>query len=203
MRKLVLLVCLVAFCFSDNFEEGVKEYIRSGLDGSIEFFKKSCDIDNNAAGCFLAGFGMENSGDIKGLAMPLYQKACNMGDMNGCDAVGQIYAGIKTGEDADMQKAMPYLQKACDANLASSCIALGEYYSDGLGNDILKAKGYFKNGCDSKDGLSCFYYANLYDTKKLSGLSQDEIMEYYGLGCDYGDDMSCQKFRIKYKVLKK
>ena len=99
MKKIILTAILVAAAFGGDFEDAAKAHIKAyDTQRSMDLFEKSCSSEKNGAGCYLAAFLGEQNGKFSDedggkKAFALYEKACKLGDMDGCSAVAGAYDG--------------------------------------------------------------------------------------------------------------
>ena len=201
MKKIILLAALCVFGFGGKFEEASKLLMVSGLySDASKLFEESCVKDKNAAGCYMAAYSIDVSGDEDAnlsKANELYKLACEAGDASGCGIVATMYAGQRDGEKVDSDKEIFFHGRACDGGVASSCLALGQKFDNGEGvaKDYAKAASYYKKACERRDATACFNLGDMSETGE--GIAKDlkAASEYYGLSCDYGDDSGCAKFR--------
>jgi serine/threonine protein kinase len=78
-------------------------------------------------------------------ARPLFETACNGGEMRACSYLGYLCAKGLGGEH-DLQKARVVYQKACDQGILSSCASLGTLYQDAGNNE--EAIKNFQKACN-------------------------------------------------------
>ena len=200
MKKTILLLLFIVFSFGGNFEEAAKIYI-SGLntDDAAVLFKKSCEEDRKASGCYMTAYILDINGDDENLskANALYKLACDMGDSDSCDIVAKIYSGERAGEGKDMALTTKYSIKACDGGVSDSCLRLGQKFDsgDGVTKDYAKAVNYYKKACDKKSATACYNLGNMSELGEGLAMDIRVAIEYYGLACDYGDNSGCAKYR--------
>lgn len=85
-------------------------------------------------------------------ARPLFDQACNGGDMRACNYLGYMCARGLGGAQS-LQTARDVYEKACDQGTLSSCASLGSLYQDSGNND--EARNYFKKACDGGLNEGC------------------------------------------------
>jgi tetratricopeptide (TPR) repeat protein len=121
------------------------------------------DLRDHATERFNNGLAFDNQKRYEE-ARPLYQKACDGGEMAGCNALGVLYEDGK-GVAQDFAESLTLYQKACDGGEMSGCANLSGLYYSGEGvakNDALSrtfaqkaCDGGFLDGCL---GLGILYY---------------------------------------------
>jgi ribosomal protein L32 len=85
-------------------------------------------------------------------ARPLFEQACNGGEMRACNDLGYLYArGL--GGPQDAKKARDAYQRACDQGILSSCASLGSLYQDAGDGD--NARKYFQKACNGGVAEGC------------------------------------------------
>ena len=83
---------------------------------------------------------------------PLFDQACNGGEMKACGYLGYLYAqGL--GGPRDTVKARAVYQNACDQGTLSSCASLGSLYQDAGDSD--NARKYFEKACNGGIAEGC------------------------------------------------
>jgi len=85
-------------------------------------------------------------------ARPLFETACNGGEMRACSYLGYLCAKGLGGE-RDLQKARVVYAEACDQGTLSSCASLGTLYQD-AGNSEGAIK-YFQKACNGGVDEAC------------------------------------------------
>nr|WP_315058716.1 tetratricopeptide repeat protein [uncultured Campylobacter sp.] len=212
MRKIILAAILAAAAFGGNFEQATKIYLKkSDFENGARLFEKSCNDDKNAAGCYMAAFLGEQNGKFSDedggkKAFALYEKACGLGDMDGCTAVAGAYDGnaLWGVVESDYEKAAGLYEKACEGGVGEACVRAAAHGNGEYGGtkDPQKACKYYRLACDYEDAQGCYALARGYE-KADQGVKDDKkAMDLYGLSCDYGYDMGCAKFRELVKKSK-
>jgi transcription elongation factor Elf1 len=85
-------------------------------------------------------------------ARPLFDQACNGGELKSCNYLGYLYAkGL--GGAQDTKKAREVYQIACDQGTLSSCASLGSLYQDTENSD--SARKYFQKACNGGVTEAC------------------------------------------------
>ena len=77
-------------------------------------------------------------------ARPLFDQACNDGEMGACNSLAYLFArGLGGAHDTKMARGL--YQKACDQGTLSSCASLGSLYQDA--GDVETARKNFEKAC--------------------------------------------------------
>ncbi|MDO5046278.1 tetratricopeptide repeat protein [Campylobacter sp.] len=213
IKKLILVAAFVSSVFGANlFEQGVKRYMKDSYDSpaSMELFKRSCEEQKNGAACYVFALQLDRGGvlDDNSTAYKsgdLYKKSCDMGDMDGCKVVGDMYYDGSNDMSQDYKKAMEFYSMACKADVSDACLKVGNLYDSGLGvdSDFKMAAKYYKIACEGKNSDGCYNLADMYEVGDGVEKNLKDAMEFYGLACDYGSTDACSKFRKISKQLDK
>ncbi|WP_169943142.1 tetratricopeptide repeat protein [Campylobacter sp. RM15925] len=213
VKKLILVTALISGVFGANlFEQATKRYVKDSYDStaSMELYKRSCEDEKNAAACYIFALQLERGGVLDDnstayKSSDLYKKSCNMGDMDGCKMVGDMYYDGLNDMKQDYAKAMEFYSKACKAEVSDACLKVGTLYDSGLGveSDFKTAAKYYKMACDGKNSDGCYNLADMYEVGEGVEKNAKEAMEFYGLACDYGASDACSKFRKLSKTVDK
>jgi hypothetical protein len=120
-------------------------------------------------------------------ARPLLERACDMGNAEACNDLGEIYdSGY--GIVQDHTKAAALFLKACNAGNVDSCLSLGVCYGNGSGveQDYSRAKEFFSLSCGKGNSLGCAYLGDIY--KYGRGVAQDyqRAVTLYAKSCESG-----------------
>ncbi len=77
-----------------------------------------------------------------------FEKACDLKDGRGCDALGRLYY-YGRGVEKNLIKAAYFYSKACELKEGDGCGALGALYynGDGVKQDSKKAVALFEKAC--------------------------------------------------------
>jgi hypothetical protein len=125
-------------------------------------------------------------------ARPLFQKACDGGEMMGCTGLGSLYAhgqGVKQSNT----EARALYQRACDGGEMLGCANLGSLYESGHGmkQDYVQERVLFQKACDGGEMMGCTGIGFLYE--KGQGVKQDfaQARALYQRACDGGEMMGC------------
>src|SRR5262249_39381886 len=84
-----------------------------------------------------------------------FARACELGDMKGCAARGNLYVDYPGRED--YAKAAALFDKACTGHQADSCSVLATLYREGRGvtADPAKALALYESSCLGGSGRGC------------------------------------------------
>lgn len=159
----------------------------------------------NAGSCTNAGalamkhFGNGWSWDkASGEALPLFKKACEAGDQNGC--TGIIKATIVDEDSASAPAQISELvtigKKACDAGVAAACQEVGtlthpELHPGKKWADADTSAKYFERGCRLGDALACGAAGKVILAKDVT-----RGVALYQRGCDGGDADVCNALAL-------
>ena len=96
-------------------------------------------------------------------AMPLFERACNSGSMEGCKNLGLLYkAGL--GVPRDYAHTRGLLRKACEGGNNEACANLGEMFAAANegGQDFGVAKTLYERSCENGSMQGCSGLGDLY-----------------------------------------
>jgi uncharacterized protein len=93
-------------------------------------------------------------------AMPLFEKACELGDENACNTLGLFH-----WERGDYGKALSLYKRACDAGESSACGNLGTMFKNGKGvpRSETRAAMFYRQACDAGNPPACGMLAALHE----------------------------------------
>jgi len=124
------------------------------FDKSYALVTQSCGL-GFATGCVLFGDFLTRKGMPK-KSLKAYNKACKLGDPNGCFSAGQKY---RSGDGAprDLTRATQRYRRGCDGGAQAACVALAAHYAGGLGikADQGQSLALNKRACDGNDAAAC------------------------------------------------
>ena len=131
-------------------------------------------------------------------ARPLFDEACNGGNVNACASLGYMYDSGQ-GIPQDYHRASLAYQKACDGGVASSCASLGILYEYGHGvtQDYKQAGEYYGKGCDGGYASGCSFLGDLYRRGRGVPKDPDRGRQLMQKGCDLGDQWGCDELKKK------
>lgn len=171
---------------------------------------KAIDLLEDACGkklgmaCTQLGFvHLRGRGGIEadaGQAITFYDRACTLGDLDGCIGAAEMHAsGVVSGK-VEHEKAVPLLDRACKAGSGRACHLLAGKYDFALGVAEDKAKaaalytkafGMLEAECGKGVGASCDLVGVMY--RDGSGVAYDiaKAVAAFGKGCDGGAGDAC------------
>jgi TPR repeat protein len=133
-------------------------------------------------------------------AKPLFEKACDGGDLPGCVQLGELYES-GYGVTQDHSQARMFFQKACDGKEMLGCTRLGFLYQFGLGvdKDPSQARMLVQKACDAGEMEGCTSLGVQYEYG--FGVSQDfaHARVLYQQACDRGQMKGCTGVGILYQ----
>ncbi|PAF48116.1 hypothetical protein BKH46_02050 [Helicobacter sp. 12S02634-8] len=144
-------------CYSIGVMYKNAEGVDQDLDHAASMFSQACSL-NNVYGCNdgCAYYKDDAQGDR---ALPLCQKACELGNGAGCFNASDLYFN----KYQDIQNTIAYAKRACDLGVAQSCSNVGFLYAEGkqTHQDINAALTYFDKGCKLGAQDACSNYQNI------------------------------------------
>jgi uncharacterized protein len=176
----------------------------NGQTGVIEMpefvglLQKACDGDD-AKSCNSLGLVKEDEGDYA-LVRDLYEKACALGDLDGCTNRGLMF---ETGaaENQDYGKAQTIYEDVCRRHGASGCRNLGRLYMEGSGvpQDGATAAKYLEKACALDPAYGCILLASLY--YEGNGVAKDDVRarRYNEKACDGEIARGCSNVAYYYQ----
>lgn len=89
-------------------------------------------------------------------AIELYEKACGLGDVDGCVGAGELLAVPDAPPDAK-NRALVAFVKACVGHSGYGCLRVGMAFHDGVGTqpDLEKARTHFARACEFSEQDGC------------------------------------------------
>lgn len=131
------------------------------------------------------------------------EKACKFGNLSACQSILQTQSGVFIDYD-NYQRIKKIREYACAAKGAKECMDLSKQYKRGEGVRFSEEKSdeyrklailHYKERCASKDGKSCFELANFHLLYKDVFENLEEMVEHYGLACDFGYQPGCEQYK--------
>ena len=103
-----------------------------------------------------SGKGVEQD-DAK--ASKFYEKACNAGELSGCDSLASLHQN--SGEHT---KAAAIFERACEKRFGLSCYNLAQIYEAGICivADEIKALELYVKACKRGYAAVCYYLGGMY-----------------------------------------
>lgn len=95
-------------------------------------------------------------------------------------------SGVEAYNNGNITVAVKLAKAACDNYSLDDCNLLGKLYSEGkyLDKSDIKAASYFNKGCMGKNGYSCLYLGDMYNTGSGVRQSDKKRDEYYMTAVD-------------------
>ena len=157
-----VLITLTAYSFA----------VKPSLE-SLESLEKDCK-NGITSKCVKAAQGILRTqrgeyGD--NTAFEYFDRACEGGDMKGCDFLGRMYYSenhIVTSE----KKSKASFKKACEGNYAIGCYHLGNFYNNGEEKDYNKSLSNLSKACKMDVFPACTRLGDMYFLGK--GVPKDE-----------------------------
>lgn len=131
---------------------------QGGPELELEFATKACERDRPLA-CMRAaeqlntGRGTER--DVN-KAITLFQKACGLADLDGCNAAGDLLADPEGTPEAKARSYAAY-NTSCKRHNAYGCLKVGVAFNDGVGvpPNPDAARKHFEKACEYNDEDGC------------------------------------------------
>ena len=179
---------------------------------------QGCD-KGDAARCMELGKLYESSGYYDSIEYTIfgsddhaalaYQRACNLGSLEGCSKFGwQVATYELTSHEADAVKS---LGKACDAKDNDSCYLLGFMFGNGRGTarDPARAAALCAQSCDAGARNACYVLASFYarglgvpgDKQKEIELLKRSCGDGYQPACECENDGHCDWERAALRYI--
>lgn len=127
-------------------------------------------------------------------AVTLYEKACNKGSFQGCNALAKLYSTENEAVKKDEKKAdkfyketAKYAEIQCKNSNKDACSILAYLYEKGFGVDINLeiSDKYHIQACSFGSYGSCYY------TAKLKADNMDDFIKYMDKACSYDFADAC------------
>lgn len=123
------------------------------------FLKMMCEEKKVSMSCWRLGERYRTLDKDNKKALVQYEKACEMGLMDGCSYAGVVLAQRGTPHSEDFKKAADYFGRACEQKHDVACFNLGSIkYKEGRQG---KAVEYYKQACELGHKGACDRAAKL------------------------------------------
>lgn len=187
LRAIALLVAVSAACGGGQKKPASPPPERCA---SPEACKRGCDAGHGESCLDLGARFHDGKGVANDAATELSSKACELGNIDGCELAGRLYAN---GEPPfDEAKAIAFFGKACAIKRATSCTYLGTIFATrGNARDVARALPLLDAGCDGGDVLGCHALAYVYETGLGVAVDAARAATYYKKACKL--DEKCAK----------
>jgi hypothetical protein len=122
-------------------------------------------------------------------ARPLLDRACDLGNAEACEDLGDIYdAGWGIAQDHNRAAAL--FLKACNAGNVDGCLSLGVSYGVGygVGQDYSRARELFSLSCDKGNSLGCAYLGDIYKNGYSVAQDYQRAVTLYAKSCESGQE---------------
>ncbi len=160
---------------------------------AAERFEAACEAGSGldcsgAAALYEDGAGVARS---PALADTLYARACDLGDVKGCERSG---ASTTSSVFAD---------RACKDSAPGACNRVGLRFEIGREIDLdpVRAVAAYKKACDAQDAHGCALLGFVYEVG-MGGVARDRVRadELYEKACEHGDMQGCySRARLHYE----
>ncbi len=159
----------------------------------------------NKASCYYHAKRLKEGNQInKNLpdALKYFQKACDLGLIEGCGEVGKMLFFGGEGITRDEAAAIPFTAKTCGMGFSDQVCWITAYIlmeGDGsVKHDPAKAQDYLSHGCAINDARACEYGALLYsgrleDVDRLKHIAPDpkKTFMFANQGCANNSGIAC------------
>ena len=140
MKKLIIIACLVVLV---NAGTVLAQQRDSNSEGTL---KMLCEEKKVSISCWKLGDRYRTLDRNIKKALSYYEKACEMGLMDGCSYAGVLLANRGTPYSKDFKKATKYFGLACDQKHDLACFNLGSIkYKEGRAKKAIK---YYDIACE-------------------------------------------------------
>lgn len=125
------------------------------------------------------------------LAKELANKACDLGYLQSCHNLGNIYKYSLADTKQDFLKAINYYEKNCDKKYANSCYELANLYQYYLPiNDDYVLLNHSKS-CDLEFASSCYQIGYFAYFKKYNLNDLELALKYFLKACELNQNLAC------------
>lgn len=183
-------------CESSNLEKcaDLGSIYEHGLVVKEDKFKQLAPVQKNSFGVKIV--------QVQPTMFDIYLKACQSGNMSGCNNLGVKYLnGEKTKQN--YQQAINYFSKACNGGELNGCNNLAIMYrnAQGVKKNYFKATELYTKSCNGNVMEGCFNLAVHYE--KGYGVRQDKLKarELFGVVCDNQRAYGCEEFARLNEVI--
>jgi len=133
-------------------------------------------------------------------ASQFFEQACNAGNGEGCDRLGQMY-GYGTGVAKNTGRSFAYYSKACELGNVDGCVSVGAFYEEGVavGQDLPRAVEIYSKSCAAGSPAACTDLGLM--AKDGRGISQDYLRAagLFAKACNAGDALGCANLGVSYR----
>jgi len=159
--------------------------------------QQRCDANDLAACTSLSA--VYASRHDRSRALPLANKACDGGVLEGCYNLGLLYM---TEPPADDAKAVALFQRACEGGVPQACHDLGISYEKGRGvaADPARTVALFQRACTAGMIISCYDLGSVYSEGKLVARDEAKALGLFQQACTGGHLEGCYNLGVDYSM---
>lgn len=174
---------------------------------AIEAYRMACD-KSAALSCYelalltYRGQGLRRKAD-KPAAAPLFVRACELGNTNGCHDAGYMFH-VGDGVAKDWTLALKFYELGCSQEGGgSSCGGLGDLYLEGLGVAANSAKAVesYEKSCTGNWPFGCSALAWMYTSGEAVPADQMKARALYTKSCELSNFEACVDAGFSYHTL--
>lgn len=141
-------------------------------------------------------------------ALPLFIRACDEGDPQGCRYAGGTYLQGLDQVEANPTLSEQYLRRGCDSGVMRACANLGSLYAQGrgVGQDYDQAFALYGKACDGGDAIGCKDLGDAYINGTGVAKAPDRANQFYAKdisifrnSCDSGELVECMNLGLEYQ----
>ena len=167
----------------------------------FELAKASCER-GEGRGCRILGIVYVRGDGVAAdaaLGITKLQRACDLGVLEACGELGEMYALGANGLNKDPERARKLLETACNRGATMACMTLAVAQSMGLVGgpaDPAKAFATAKQVCEERSPRACSILGNFYQSGTGTPADTLRAADVYQRGCDAGDADSCAQAAV-------
>jgi TPR repeat protein len=122
----------------------------------------------------------------------IHEKACALGDANGCAQLGIAYE-TGSGLPADTRRAAALYEQACNGKDPLGCARLARMYAHGSGipKDAARAAALYKQACGGASASSCWQLGYRYEYGKDRPVDAAFAAALFEAACAAGEASGC------------
>jgi uncharacterized protein len=161
---------------------------------ALELYRRDCDAAD-ARACTGYGnmiwYGEGTARDAES-GRAILERACDGGDLEGCERLGSIYANGERGTTLDRPRGASLWGRACDGGLAAACARLASAYRNGAGveRNAYRARDMLQRACP-KEPYACWDLGKAWEAGPDGSRDEVRAEAAYREGCDGGDSSCC------------
>ncbi|KAA8709557.1 tetratricopeptide repeat protein [Helicobacter canis] len=155
--------------------------------GDMQGLRKLCDEKVGVA-CRRVGYVFFDQHDIA-QAKIWFEKGCGLNDMLSCGMLGTLFL------DENDKQAFRFYDKACNGGLGLGCFQVGValYFGKmGVAKDLVKAKSYYRKGCELNYAAACFNLGFMYANGESVAKNETKALDLYEKACKLGERQGCE-----------